>query len=144
MKIFSYISNEVFVIDIWDKLEWKGISYFIKDTNQHNLSYSTNHGINFFSERNQLLLAICKCLTQTGNIKAIECIIGGKFTGDVVADSLAFESNANIKGNMYYNSLSARPGSNLEIHLFRGLEKRIEDKSPTKEKTKKAQTKKIN
>ena len=81
--------------------------------------------------------------TQTGNIKAIECIIGGKFTGDVVADSLAFESNANIKGNMYYNSLSARPGSNLEIHLFRGLEKRIEDKSPTKEKTKKAQTKKI-
>ena len=44
---------------------------------------------------------------------------------------------------MYYNSLSARPGSNLEIHLFRGLEKRIEDKSPTKEKTKKAQTKKI-
>ena len=51
--------------------------------------------------------------TQTGNIKAIECIIGGKFTGDVVADSLAFESNANIKGNMYYNSLSARPGSNL-------------------------------
>ena len=80
--------------------------------------------------------------TQTGNIKAIECIIGGNFTGDVVADSLAFESNANIKGNMYYNSLSARPGSNLEIHLFRGLEKRIEDKSPTKDKTKKAQTKK--
>ena len=80
--------------------------------------------------------------TQTGNIKAIECIIGGNFTGDVVADSLAFESNANIKGNMYYNSLSARPGSNLEIHLFRGLEKRIEDKSPTKDKTKKAQIKK--
>ena len=69
LKIFSYISNEVFVIDIWDKLEWKGISYFIKDTNQYNLSYSTNHGINFFSEKKQLLLAICKCLTQTGNIK---------------------------------------------------------------------------
>ncbi len=80
--------------------------------------------------------------TQTGNIKAIECIIGGKFTGDVFADSLAFESNANIKGNMYYNSLSARPGSNLEIHLFRGLEKRIEDKSPTKYKTKKSTNKK--
>ncbi len=80
--------------------------------------------------------------TQTGNIKAIECIIGGNFTGDVVADSLAFESNANIKGNMYYNSLSARPGSNLEIHLFRGLEKRIEDKSPTKDKTKKSTNKK--
>ena len=81
--------------------------------------------------------------TQTGNIKAIECIIGGNFTGDVVAESLAFESNANIKGNMYYNSLSARPGSNLEIHLFRGLEKRIEDKSPKKDKVKKTQRKKI-
>ena len=80
--------------------------------------------------------------TQTGNIKAIECIIGGNFTGDVVAESLAFESNANIKGNMYYNSLSARPGSNLEIHLFRGLEKRIEDKS-LKKINKKTQRKKI-
>ena len=69
LKIFSYISSEVFVIDIWDKLEWKGIPYFIKDTPQHDLSYSTNHGINFFSEKDQLLLAICKCLTQTGNIK---------------------------------------------------------------------------
>ena len=69
LKIFSYISSEVFVIDIWDKLEWKGISYFIKDTPQYNLSYSSNHGINFFSERDQLLLAICKCLTQSGNIK---------------------------------------------------------------------------
>ena len=56
--------------------------------------------------------------TQTGNIKAFECIIGGNFTGDIVAESLAFESEANIKGNMYYNSLSARPGSNLEIHLL--------------------------
>ena len=44
---------------------------------------------------------------------------------------------------MYYNSLSARPGSNLEIHLFRGLEKRIEDKSPKKDKVKKTQRKKI-
>ena len=43
---------------------------------------------------------------------------------------------------MYYNSLSARPGSNLEIHLFRGLEKRIEDKSPTKKKQKKHKQKK--
>ena len=54
---------------IWDKLEWKGISYFIKDHTQQDLSYLNNHGINFFSETDQLLLAICKCLTQTGNIK---------------------------------------------------------------------------
>ena len=38
---------------------------------------------------------------------------------------------------MYYNSLSARPGANLEIQLFRGLDKRIEDKSLEKEKRKK-------
>jgi len=69
LKIFSFISSEVFVIDIWDKLEWKGISYFIKDHTQQDLSYLNNHGINFFSETDQLLLAICKCLTQTGNIK---------------------------------------------------------------------------
>ena len=69
LKIFSYISSEVFVIDIWDKLEWKGISYFIKNISQQDLGYSNNHGINFFSEKDQLLLAICKCLTQTGSIK---------------------------------------------------------------------------
>ena len=72
-----------------------------------------------------------------GNIKAFECIIGGKFEGDVTAESLAIESAANIKGNMYYNSLSARPGANLEIQLFRGLDKRIEDKSSEKDKKKK-------
>ncbi len=74
---------------------------------------------------------------QKGNIKAFECIIGGKFEGDVTAESLAIESAANIKGNMYYNSLSARPGANLDIQLFRGLDKRIEDKSSEKDKKKK-------
>tara|TARA_B100000242_G_scaffold216381_1_gene157967 strand:- start:105 stop:527 length:423 start_codon:yes stop_codon:yes gene_type:complete len=74
---------------------------------------------------------------QKGNIKAFECIIGGNFEGDVTAESLAIEPAANIKGNMYYNSLSARPGANLEIQLFRGLDKRIEDKSLEKEKRKK-------
>ena len=74
---------------------------------------------------------------QKGNIKAIECIIGGNFEGDVIAESLAFESAANIVGNMYYNSLSARPGANLQINLFRGLEKRIEDKSSEKKKSSK-------
>ena len=38
---------------------------------------------------------------------------------------------------MYYNSLSARPGANLQINLFRGLEKRIEDKSSEKKKSSK-------
>ena len=44
---------------------------------------------------------------------------------------------------MYYNSLSARPGSNLEIHLFRGLEKELKTKNPKKDKVKKTQRKKI-
>ena len=79
---------------------------------------------------------------QKGNIKAFECIIGGKFEGDVTAESLAIESAADVKGNMYYNSLSARPGANLEIQLFRGLDKRIEDKSLEQEKGKKQQSKK--
>ena len=79
---------------------------------------------------------------QKGNIKAVECIIGGNFEGDVVAESLSIESEANITGNMYYNSFSARPGANLQIHLFRGLEKRIEDKNPEREKSKKQQSKK--
>ncbi len=79
---------------------------------------------------------------QKGNIRAIECIIGGTFEGDIIAESLAFESAAKIVGNMYYNSLSARPGADLEINLFRGLEKRIEDKTSEKKKTSKQQSKK--
>ena len=42
LKIFSYISSEVFVIDIWDKLEWKGISYFIKPRESVNSSMPPN------------------------------------------------------------------------------------------------------
>ena len=30
LKIFSNISMEVFIIDIWDDLSWKGIPYFIQ------------------------------------------------------------------------------------------------------------------
>lgn len=70
LKIFSVISNEVFVIDIRDKLEWKGIPYFINGKCNEDLNYSNENGINFFSEKDQLLLAICKCITQTGSIKS--------------------------------------------------------------------------
>ena len=34
LKIFSNISMEVFIIDIWDDLSWKGIPYFIQVKNE--------------------------------------------------------------------------------------------------------------
>ena len=71
-----------------------------------------------------------------GNIKAFECIIGGNFGGDVFADSLAIESAASIKGNMYYNNLRAQPGAKLEVQLFRGLEKIKNKNQQTTKKSK--------
>ena len=69
LKIFSNISMEVFIIDIWDDLSWKGIPYFIQVKNESSFKINHANGINFFPEKEQLLLATCKCLTQTGKVK---------------------------------------------------------------------------
>ena len=59
-----------------------------------------------------------------GNIKSLNSTIGGNFIGDVFADSLAIESTASIKGNLYYNNLKAQPGAKLDVQLIKGLEKK--------------------
>mgnify|MGYP006075662423 CR=1 FL=1 len=69
LKILSLISMEVFIIDIWDSLEWKGIPYMFLQKDKKEITFTTERGINFFSQKEQLLLAICKCITQTGKIK---------------------------------------------------------------------------
>ena len=58
-----------------------------------------------------------------GNIKSLYSTIGGKFVGDVFADTLAIESTASIRGNLYYNNLKAQPGAKLDVQLIKGLEK---------------------
>ena len=42
LKVYSKISKEVFIIDIWDSLEWKGIPYFLnkKENIRINNKYS--------------------------------------------------------------------------------------------------------
>ena len=59
-----------------------------------------------------------------GNIKSLYSSIGGNFIGDVFADTLAIESTAIIKGNLYYNNLKAQPGAKLDVQLIKGLEKK--------------------
>ena len=59
-----------------------------------------------------------------GNIKSLNSTIGGNFIGDVFADSLAIESTASIKGNLYYNNLKAQPGAKLDVQIIKGLEKK--------------------
>ena len=59
-----------------------------------------------------------------GNIKSLYSTIGGNFIGDVFADTLAIESTASIKGNLYYNNLKAQPGAKLDVQLIKGLEKK--------------------
>jgi cytoskeletal protein CcmA (bactofilin family) len=81
-----------------------------------------------------------------GNIKSMQSVIGGNFEGDVFADSLAIESTASIKGNLYYNSLRAQPGAKLDVELFMGLEKKgktnnKEDSTNKKSTTNKADNK---
>ena len=69
-----------------------------------------------------------------GNIKSLYSTIGGNFIGDVFADTLAIESTASIKGNLYYNNLKAQPGANLEVELIRGLDGEIKKQVKTKPK----------
>ena len=74
-----------------------------------------------------------------GNIKSLHSTIGGNFTGDVFADTLAIESTASIKGNLYYNNLKAQPGAKLDVQLIKGLEnkEKSNQKNLTTKKTKK-------
>ena len=60
-----------------------------------------------------------------GNIKSLYSTIGGNFIGDVFADTLAIESTASIKGNLYYNNLKAQPGAKLDVQLIKGFEKKL-------------------
>ena len=69
-----------------------------------------------------------------GNIKSLYCTIGGNFVGDVFADTLAIESTASIRGNLYYNNLKAQPGAKLDVQLIKGLDKK--EKSSTSKKSK--------
>ena len=74
-----------------------------------------------------------------GNIKSLYSTIGGNFIGDVFADTLAIESTAIIKGNLYYNNLKAQPGAKLDVQLIKGLEKKeknLQKKKFTKESKK--------
>ena len=74
-----------------------------------------------------------------GNIKSLYSSIGGNFTGDVFADTLAIESTASIKGNLYYNNLKAQPGARLDVQLIKGLEnkEKSNQKNLTSKKAKK-------
>lgn len=69
LKVYSKISKEVFIIDIWDSLEWKGIPYFLNKKKISELTINTQDEIHFFDSKVQLMLATCKCITQTGQIK---------------------------------------------------------------------------
>ena len=69
-----------------------------------------------------------------GNIKSLYSTIGGKFVGDVFADTLAIESTASIRGNLYYNNLKAQPGAKLDVQLIKGLEKKEKSSSSKKPK----------
>tara|TARA_B100000524_G_scaffold318433_1_gene197903 strand:- start:196 stop:588 length:393 start_codon:yes stop_codon:yes gene_type:complete len=69
-----------------------------------------------------------------GNIKSLYSSIGGKFVGDVFADTLAIESTASIRGNLYYNNLKAQPGAKLDVQLIKGLEKKEKSLSSKKPK----------
>ena len=69
-----------------------------------------------------------------GNIKSLYSTIGGKFVGDVFADTLAIESTASIRGNLYYNNLKAQPGAKLDVQLIKGLEKKEKSLSSKKPK----------
>ena len=69
-----------------------------------------------------------------GNIKSLNSTIGGKFVGDVFADTLAIESTASIRGNLYYNNLKAQPGAKLDVQLIKGLEKKEKSLSSKKPK----------
>ena len=64
-----------------------------------------------------------------GNIRSLYSTIGGNFVGDVFADTLAIESTASIRGNLYYNNLKAQPGAKLDVQLIKGLDKK--EKSST-------------
>ncbi len=69
-----------------------------------------------------------------GNIKSLNTTIGGDFEGDVFADSLAIESTANIKGNLYYNTLRAQGGAKLDVQLIKGLDNEQPSKKSSKPK----------
>ena len=69
-----------------------------------------------------------------GNIKSLYSSIGGKFVGDVFADTLAIESTASIRGNLYYNNLKAQRGAKLDVQLIKGLEKKEKSLSSKKPK----------
>ena len=69
LKILSKEANEVFIIDIWDQLSWKGIPYFINKPSVRKEDLIFESGFYFLEKRKQILIAICKCLTQTGIIK---------------------------------------------------------------------------
>ena len=49
-------------------------------------------------------------------------------------DTLAIESTASIRGNLYYNNLKAQPGAKLDVQLIKGLDKK--EKSSTSKKSK--------
>ena len=69
-----------------------------------------------------------------GNIRSLYSTIGGNFVGDVFADTLAIESTASIRGNLYYNNLKAQPGAKLDVQLIKGLEKKEKSSSSKKPK----------
>ncbi len=71
-----------------------------------------------------------------GNIKSHQSVIGGNFVGDVFSENLAIESSANIKGNLYYNSLEAEPGAKLDVQFIMGLEKEKNVKNNSKNSAK--------
>ena len=72
-----------------------------------------------------------------GNIKSLYSTIGGNFIGDVFADTLAIESTAIIKGNLYYNNLKAQGGATLDVQLIKGLDDETKEKPVKQKKTKK-------
>ena len=71
-----------------------------------------------------IILAYHLKVNSKDNIKSLNSTIGGNFIGDVFADTLAIESTASIKGNLYYNNLRAQPGAKLDVQLIKGLDKK--------------------
>jgi hypothetical protein len=66
--IFDREISEVFILDFWDGLYNKGLPYYINNI-QLNLKVNRKRLIPCLSEKTGNLIAITKCITQSGQIK---------------------------------------------------------------------------
>jgi thymidylate kinase len=113
-------SNEIILIDIWTKLNYHGVSYFLSLDLE---SFKNKLGFWQVTKKVELAIAFVKCLTQTGKVKEKYILEGKKISNEI--NNYLKRSILNIRTEDFLIQLKSRLNWFIEMLNYFFMKKQL-------------------